>query len=167
MTLQTDTIASWRNMLNALNGMLDMAASHEAADSLMEARLADDMFPLATQIRMLANFPRQWLNNLTGSDLATNEEDPATLTEAKARITETLALFGGLADDAFLADDAMIDLDLPNGMAFHISASDFVRDWSLPNFYFHISTAYAIMRAKGVPLGKTNLVSHMRQYMKT
>ena len=167
MTLQTDTIASWRNMLNALNGMLDIAASHEAADSLMEARLADDMFPLATQIRMLANFPRQWLNSLTGSDLAANEEDPATLTEAKARITETLAIFDALADDAFLADEAVVDLDLPNGMAFHLSAADYVRDWSLPNFYFHISTAYAIMRSKGVPLGKANLIPHMAQYVKS
>ncbi|MEP2735246.1 MAG: DUF1993 domain-containing protein [Erythrobacter sp.] len=167
MTLQTHTITSWRNMLNALNGMLDMAAGHDAAGTMMEGRLADDMLPLATQIRMLANFPRQALNSLAGTDLASNEEDPSSFEEAKSRIAETLAMLDAVSDGAFIADDAMVDLDLPNGMAFSLSAADYVRDWAFPNFYFHTSIAYAIMRSTGVELGKVNLVPHMMQHIKS
>lgn len=167
MTLQTHTISTWRNMLNALSGMLDMAANQEAADTMMEGQLADDMLPLAAQIRMIANFPRQALNSIAGTDLASNEEDPSSFEEAKARIAETLAMLDGVADNAFIADDAMVDLDLPNGMAFSLSAANYVRDWAFPNFYFHITTAYAIMRSNGVALGKANLVPHMMQYVKS
>ncbi|WP_298470721.1 DUF1993 family protein [uncultured Erythrobacter sp.] len=165
MTLQTHTISTWRNMLRALSGMLGKAAAHESAGTLMEGRLADDMLPFATQIRMLANFPRQALNSLANADFVSNEEDPTSLEDAKARIAETLAMLDTVADDAFIADEAMVDLDLPNGMKFRLSAADYVRDWAFPNFYFHVSIAYAIMRSNGVELGKADLVPHMMQHL--
>lgn len=161
------TITTFRNMLGALSGMFDKAANHEAADTLMEGRLAPDMLPLATQVRMLANFPRQALTTISSGSFASAEEDPATLAEAKARIAETLAMIDGFDESTVLADDAMVDLELPNGMKFHLSAADYVRDWVMPNFYFHTSIAYAIMRSAGVDLGKADLVPHMMRHLNT
>lgn len=161
------TVTTFRNMLTALSGMLDKAAAHDSADQLIEGRLAPDMLPFATQIRMLCNFPRQALSQISSASLASNEEDPATLAEAKARVTETLAMLDGFDEAALSPNDTNVDLDLPNGMQFQLTAADFVRDWVFPNFYFHTSIAYAIMRSAGVELGKADLVPHMMQHLKS
>jgi uncharacterized protein len=57
-----------------------------------------------------------------------------------------------------------VALELPNGMAFDMVGATFVRDWALPQFYFHAVTAYAILRHKGVKLGKPDYVGHMMPY---
>ena len=55
---------------------------------------------------------------------------------------------------------------LPIGMTFDLTAEQYARDWALPQFYFHLVTAYAILRANGVPLGKADFVAHMFQYLR-
>ena len=60
----------------------------------------------------------------------------------------------------------MIELKLPNGIVFDMTGAQFVRDWALAQFYFHATTAYAILRHKGVPLGKPDWVSHMFAYIR-
>ncbi len=160
-------ITTYRNMLTALSGMLDKATAHKAADTIIDGRLAPDMLPFATQIRMLANFPRQSLNMISSAELASNEDDPTTLAEAKARIAETLVMLDTFDEQTLLSDDSMVDLELPNGMKFRLSVADYVADWSFPNFYFHTSIAYAIMRSLGVELGKADLVPHMLRHLNT
>lgn len=167
MQLSTHTLTTFRNMLNALGGIVDKAAAQGDGATLIDARIAPDMLPLATQFRMIANFPLQALNSVAGTDIAANDEDPATLEEAKARITETLSLLGKAGDASFMSDDTMVDLDLPNGMKFKMSAADYVADWVFPNFYFHFTTAYAILRANGVELGKADVVPHMMRHLNT
>ncbi len=163
----TTLIATSRNMLTAFSGMLNKAAGHETAATIMQARLADDMLPLATQIRMLANFPRQAVSAISAAQLASNEEDPATLDDAKARVAETLEMLTSVEGGSLMGADEMVDLTLPNGMKFRLSVADYVNDWIFPNFYFHITTAYAIMRSKGVELGKADLVPHMLKHLNT
>lgn len=158
-------LTTWNNMFTALSGMLDKATAHETAGTIMEARLAPDMLPLGTQIRMVTNFPRQALGMIANAELQSNEVDPTTLEEAKVRISETIEMLGAVDEATFLANDTLVDLELPNGMKFRLSAADYVRDWALPNFYFHISTAYAIMRSKGVELGKADLMPHMMRHI--
>ncbi|MEP1606007.1 MAG: DUF1993 family protein, partial [Marinomonas sp.] len=91
-------------------------------------------------------------------------EDPASLDDAKARVAETLEMLSSVDESSLHGEDTMVDLELPNGMKFRMSVADYVSDWVFPNFYFHITTAYAIMRSKGVDLGKADLVPHMMQY---
>ena len=160
----TTLIPTIRNMLTALSGMIDKAAAHDAASTMMDGRIAEDMLPFATQIRMIANFPRQAISTLSPTQLVSNEDDPASLEEAKARVQETLEMLSSVEESTFQSDDTMVDLELPNGMKFRLSVSDYVRDWVFPNFYFHTSIAYAIMRHKGVELGKADLVPHMIQH---
>ena len=57
-------------------------------------------------------------------------------------------------------------LELPNGMAFDMAAEEYVRDWALPQFYFHVVTAYAILRHHGVAIGKGDYVPHMFAYLR-
>ena len=164
MSIHEMLVPTYRNMLRAVTGMIDKAAGH--GEELLEARLAEDMFPLAHQFRFVANMPGEALARIAGADFTSRDENPASFAEAKAWIAETLALVEQVAPRDFMDPAQEFDMTLPNGMTFHLSALAYARDWALPNFYFHTSTAYAIMRANGVSLGKADLVPHMGRYIK-
>ncbi len=84
------------------------------------------------------------------------------MADAEARIAEALACLDAVEPGALDAGgDRAVALELPNGMAFDLTGAQFVRDWTLPQFYFHVSAAYAITRHHGVALGKADLVPHM------
>ena len=166
MTPHDLLIPTWRNMLRALSGMTDKAAKHEKGDALLAEKLADDMLPLSTQYRFVTNLPGEGLARLAGLDFTSRDDDPATFAEAKERINKALAMLDRVRAGNFLGAEEKFDMTLPIGMTFHLSAQEYARDWALPNFYFHISTAYAIMRMNGVALGKADLVPHMGAYVK-
>ena len=87
--------------------------------------------------------------------------------EALARIDETVALVEALASEAIDVDpQTPIAHALPQGMIFDLTAEQYVRDWAIPQFYFHVMAAYAILRSKGVELGKVDYVSHMLGYLR-
>jgi hypothetical protein len=155
---------TYRNMLQTLKSLLDKA------EALLSARLAPDMFPLATQIRFAAvqafDGPRRLLGKAHPAEVEDilNEgrnagDKPGTLAEAKARIDQALAYVDSLAADALdeVAEDEPLVLDLPMGMTFDLTRAQFARDWALGQFYFHIMAAYAILRKEGVEIGKGRL----------
>ena len=81
----------------------------------------------------------------------------ATFAELKARCDRTIAFLEGLDRSAVnAAADRIIDLSFPNGMAFTFTGAELVSFWTLPNFYFHATTAYGLLRAAGVDLGKAD-----------
>ena len=63
-------------------------------------------------------------------------------------------------------DDRPVSFDLPNGMVFDLTAAAYVRDWALPQFYFHLITAYAILRSQGIDLGKADYVQHLLPHLR-
>lgn len=94
-------------------------------------------------------------------------ERPGTLADAYARIDETVALLDGLAADALDATaDKPIAHELANGMIFDLTAEQYARDWTLAQFYFHVMTAYSILRKEGIALGKADYVAHMLPYLR-
>ena len=145
---------------------------------LLSARLAPDMFPLATQIRFACVQAQEAPLRLLGQSLepldalldeGRNAGDrPGTLADARARIDEALAFLDSLPADALDAApaDAPIALTLPMGMTFDLTREQFARDWALGQFYFHVMAAYAILRAEGVAIGKADYVPHMFAYLR-
>lgn len=82
-------------------------------------------------------------------------EAPGTMAAAQGRIAETLAVVEAAAAEGIAVDPASgISHALPIGMVLDVSAERYARDWALPQFYFHVVTAYAILRAQGIALGK-------------
>ena len=136
------------------------------------------MYPLATQVRFACFQAQEPLYRLKGEPLpdALNaladegrkgEENPGSLADAQARLQETMAFLGALTPDALDGDaEREVALDLPNGMIFDMTAEQYVRDWALPQFYFHLNAAYAILRNQGVPLGKGDYVQHAVPYLR-
>lgn len=165
MTLYDQSIAVYRSRLDTLSGLLAKAAAHPKGDALLESRLADDMHPLATQIRFVTNLPGEALPRLTAHEFASRDDNETTIAGAQAAIEEMKALLGDVDSSELVAADETLVIDLPNGMQFTLTAEQYVQDWSLTNFYFHLTTAYAILRMEGLEIGKIDFMPHMMPHM--
>jgi uncharacterized protein len=167
MNIKTILVPTHLQMLGALDGLLAKAEADPRGDALLAARLADDMHPLATQIRYLCNMPGEALARLTGLEFVSSEHDPATLAEARSRIAATRAELEAWSARRFVADEQTVALELPNGMAFDLTAAEYVRDWALPQYYFHVMAAYSILRAAGLAIGKADYAGYMMRYLRS
>jgi hypothetical protein len=181
MTLTTFLVPTYTHMLKALSGWLEKAQAQmdpADAEALLLARLAPDMFPLSTQIRFACVQAQEAVYRLQGFafppsiDELLNEgraagERPGSLADAQGRIAETVALLEALPPDALDADpDSPLAHDLPNGIIFDLTAEQYARDWTVAQFYFHIMTAYAILRAGKVALGKADYIPHLIPHLR-
>jgi hypothetical protein len=181
MSLTSLLVPTYRQMLSTLSAWLDKAQAQMPADkaeALLSAALAPDMFPLATQIRFACVQAQEAIFRLRGEDFPASiarlldegraaRAHPGSIADARARIAETVALLDGLAPDALDVDpQTPISHALPMGMIFDLTAEQYARDWTLPQFYFHLMTAYAILRSEGVDLGKADYVTHMFAYLR-
>lgn len=169
-------LPTYRKMLGAFDAWLAKAEADGKGDDLMGARLAPDMFPLTTQVRFACLQAYEGVARLSNRDLPdaaarllaagrVGGDAPGTLSEARAAIAETLAMLDE-ADAAGPEPSAPLAHELPNGMIFDLTAEQYVRDWALPQFYFHLMAGYAILRAEGVSLGKPDYVAHKFTYLR-
>jgi len=141
--------------LKALSALLDKALDQgfdEAA--LMQAQLAPDMRPLPNQVRMAAFSARGCVARLTGLDWPVTDDNEATFSELQATIALSIAFIESVPREAFVgAEDRDVVLKFPNGQ-FDFKGAQYLTGFALPNFYFHVTTAYALLRAAGVEIGK-------------
>jgi hypothetical protein len=150
--------------LRALSAVLAKAEAHCAERKidpavLCAARLFPDMFPLTRQIMIATDHAKAVAARLTGTENPKFEDVETTLPDLRARIDRTLAFIGGF-DDAAFADAEARTISFkagPRDMAF--SGADYLAAWAVPNFYFHATTAYNILRHNGVPLGKADFLT--------
>jgi len=181
MKLNDLLVPTYTQMLNALAAWLRKAQAERPgaeAESLLTARLAPDMFPLSTQVRFACVQAQEGMHRLNGTafpaslqvllDEGRNAgERPGSMAEALARIDETVALVNSLASvPADQNEQRPIAHALPAGMIFDLTAAQFARDWTLPQFYFHVMSAYAILRSRGISLGKADYVAHMLGFLR-
>lgn len=172
MDLYTLAIPTFVQMLKGMSAQLTKAEAYAAdndlsSQDLVDARLASDMFPLSTQVRFACTQASDLLSRLTGSDSFSPAEDATDFDGLRAQLADAVARLETTPASAFDGvDDKRLELKMPNGIIFDMTGAPFVRDWSLPQLYFHTMAAYAILRHKGVPLGKPDWVSHMFGYIR-
>ncbi len=179
MSLTDLLVPTYAQMLRALSGWLEKAEKQvEGAEALLATRLAPDMFPLSTQVRFSCLQAYEAVHRLRGEDFPQiwhdlleegrrGGEAPGGLADAQARIRDTLSFLEELAPNALDAGaDRAIVLELPDGRIFDMTGEQCARDWALPQFYFHLMTAYAILRSHGVELGKADYVAHAFAYLR-
>src|SRR5512145_2115986 len=150
-------------MLRNLDGVLDKGAAHAAARKidpavLVGARLFPDMFPLAAQVRIASDFAKGAAARLTGNEPPKFDDDEATFDELKARIAKTIAYveqFDAARFDG--ADERKVTIKL-RGEERTFEGRTYLANIVLPNFFFHVTTAYDILRHNGVELGKRDFV---------
>ena len=145
--------------LKGLITVLDKAAAHVAAkkidpQALLQARLYPDMFPLVRQVQIAGDFAKGAAGRLAGAELPSYADDETSFEALIARLQKTIAFVEGLDPAAFAgAEDRDITLVRRGETTVHKGAT-YLLDQALPNFYFHCSTAYAILRHNGVEIGK-------------
>jgi hypothetical protein len=148
--------------LNVLLHLLDRAeASGLDAAALMQARLAPDMRPFPDQIRMAAFSARSCVARLTGQAWPRTEDAEASLAELRATVELSIAFIEGVDPAAFEGAEARrVELRFP-GVELDFEGAGYLTSFAIPNFYFHVSMAYAILRHLGVELGKRDYLGRL------
>lgn len=150
--------------LNALSGLLDKAAAFAAAKKLDPAvlpqwRLAPDMYPLSRQVQIACDQAKNGASRLAGVEPPRYEDNETTIDQLKSRIAKTIAYVNTLdAKKIDAASDREITFPLGPTNKGHMKGDDYLTHFVLPNFYFHLTAAYAILRQCGVDIGKRDFV---------
>jgi hypothetical protein len=120
------------------------------------------MLPLTSQVQICCDNAKGAAARLAGIDPPKHEDTEKTLAELKARITKTLDFMNTVRADQFNgAETREIVLKFPN-LTLKFNGKDYVTKFALPNFYFHATTAYAILRSNGVELGKGDFLGNIQ-----
>ncbi len=157
------SIPVFARMLRNLSTLLDKAAADADARKfdvavLLDARLYPDMFPLLKQVQLACDFAKGASARLAGVPVPPFPDDEKTIDELKARIARVVEFVSGVAAaDVDAGAERDITLKLRDG-SMEMKGLAYFNDVALPNFYFHTTTAYAILRHNGVPIGKRDFV---------
>jgi len=139
-------------------GVAHAAATGASETGMLDWRLIDDMQPLRFQLMVLCNFSKQWPARVAGLPVPADIADSLTLAQFKKEIAASKDYLAGLKPEQFAGrDDVPLTVMIGNGMEPTLPAAQWLTVFATTNLYFHLSTAYGILRARGVPIGKVDL----------
>jgi hypothetical protein len=149
--------------LGNLSAILDKAAAHAAARKidpavLLGARLYPDMFPLTRQVQLATDFAKGSAARLAGQEPPKYDDSETTIDQLKARIARTIEFLQGFRPDQFEgAETREVSLRIRDTVQKYAGLA-YISHVALPNFFFHATTAYDILRHNGVELGKRDFI---------
>jgi len=155
-------------MLRNLENWLDKGVAQAQSRSwdpelLLAARLVADQYPLLKQVQAACDAAKALAARLAGFDVPSHPDDEQTLPEIRERIHKTLAFLESVTPDKVEGGEDR-EMTLPFMPDKRIKGADYVAEMALPNFYFHVVTAYAILRKNGVDLGKRDFIGSLKLY---
>jgi hypothetical protein len=163
MSLYHATIPVFRQMLGGLSTIMDKAAAHATAKKIDEAvftngRLYPDMLPFTRQVFIATDFAKGASARLCGIEVPKYDDTETTFAELKARIQKTVDFIAGLEPEQFNgAETRDVTIQL-RGEPTTFKGRAYLFHFALPNFYFHTTTAYDILRHMGVEIGKPDFI---------
>lgn len=149
--------------LKSLKPLLEKGAAHAAAKKfdpgvLVASRLAPDMFPLGRQVQIASDIAKAAAARLSGTEPPKWEDTETTLPELMARIDKAIDYLQGFKPAQIDgAETRTVTINTPRG-ALSFTGLDYLRHWVMPNFYFHATTIYALLRHNGVEIGKADFL---------
>jgi hypothetical protein len=152
--------------LSQLLGFFDKADAYAEAKKfdvsvLVNSRLAPDMLPFVRQIQIASDNAKFGVARLAGIEAPKFEDNEKTLDELRARVRKTLDFIKSVPASAFEgAEDRDIKIAVPN-RTFEMKGLTYLRGWVLPNVFFHVTTAYLILRHNGVDVGKRDFLGEL------
>ena len=156
-------VGMYDRLLDSLAHLLDKGAAFAAADgsdpdAILDWRLIDDMHPLRFQAEVVISFARQWIARAAGLPVPERLPEGLTLDGLRAAITTAKTDLSALTPDQFAGrDDLPLTVQITEQMTPTLPAGQWLSVFATTNIYFHLSMAYAILRMKGVPIGKIDL----------
>jgi uncharacterized protein len=162
MTKNETTLPVFHKYLGNLLAWFDKAEAHAAAkkfsvDTLLGARLAPDMFPLVKQVQAACDAAKFLAARLSGTEAPKHADTETTLAELRVRVQTVRDYLASFDDAAFAGGESCI-VPLPFWPGKGMVGSDYLATMATPNFYFHYSMAYALLRHNGVDLGKADFI---------
>jgi hypothetical protein len=150
--------------LSALSGILKKAEAHCAERKIdpavmLSLRLYPDMFPLTRQVQIAADAAKGAGARLAGVEIPSFPDDEKTFDELQARIKKTIDFLKSLDPKDFAHAEAREVTVKVRGQDLTFKGGDYLRTWALPNFFFHVTTAYNILRHNGLDIGKSDYLA--------
>jgi uncharacterized protein len=160
--LYAASVPIFKKMLGALDTVLARAEAHATEkkyepDALLQARLFPDMFPLTRQVQIACDFAKSVPSRLAGADVPAYEDTEKTFADLRARIRKTLDHIGTIDAAKFAGAEGreiVLRPGTPRERTFVGEA--YLYSYGIPQFFFHIATAYNILRHNGIELGKAD-----------
>ena len=158
--MYTNSVPVFKQLLTAMKAILEQANAQVAAksmqpDALLQARLFPDMFPLVKQVQIAADFARGITARLAGIEVPAFEGTEASFADLDALLTQTLAFLDGVDAAKFDGSEGKeIVLRPGTPKEKKLGGQAYLSSYGLPQFFFHVTTTYAILRHSGVPIGK-------------
>lgn len=163
-TLYTASVPVFVQMLGALRQMLVKAEAHASAkgidpDALLQARLYPDMFALLRQVQVASDFAKSVTARLAGVDVPKLDDTEKTFAQLEMRIDTVLAFIGSLDKTLFeQAETREIVTQAGTPREKRFNGQTYLLNYGLPQFFFHATTAYAILRHNGIEVGKKDYI---------
>ncbi|MET0332213.1 MAG: DUF1993 domain-containing protein [Dyella sp.] len=158
--IHSASVAVFKQLLGGLSTILGKAQAHAEdkhlePSALTEARLFPDMFPLRRQVQIACDFARGVSARLAGVELPTFEDNEQTLQELRGLIERSIAFIDAL-DPAHFDTAAQRQIVIRPGTPKerHFNGQDYLQSYGLPQFFFHVTTSYALLRHNGLEIGK-------------
>jgi uncharacterized protein len=158
--------AIFQSRLTTLEHLLKVAQTHFTGnESFLQHRITADMLPCGTQIAFTCNQPRNFALWCDGQPADNLDPEVTSLSQAYEYIENTQALLSNIpVVEAKL--DEISRIDLGQGLYLELSGSAYIHEFLIPNFYFHLVTAYDILRMAGVPIGKRDYMLHLAPFVR-
>ncbi len=163
-----DLVAQYRKTLTNLDAILSKAEEYAATknfpvENFMSARLAPDMLPFWRQVTIACDVAKSAAAAFTDSAAPRFEDNETNFAQLHDRISRTIAFLDTLPASAYTASESsVVKVPFPPGKA--LKAPEYALCRSLPNFFFHVSMAYALLRAGGVPVGKGDFLGQLNLF---
>ncbi|MBI5907726.1 MAG: DUF1993 domain-containing protein [Burkholderiales bacterium] len=166
LSMYQASVPVFKQMLGALSGVLAKAEAHATArkidpNALLQARLFPDMFALLRQVQVAADFAKSVSARIAGVDVPSFEDKEESFADLQARIAKTLAFLDSLSPaqiDGSEDRKIVTQAGTPKEKVF--TGQSYLLNYGLPHFFFHVTSAYAILRHNGVGVGKTDYIGN-------
>ena len=162
--MYTNSVPVFTQLLTAMQANLrttaaDVAAKSMAPEAFLQARLFPDMFPLVKQVQIACDFARGVSARLAGVDVPSHDGNEASFADLDALLDKTLAFIGGLDAARFDgAEGREIVLRPGTPKERKLGGQAYLSSYGLPQFFFHVTTTYAILRHNGIAIGKKDFM---------
>ena len=162
------SVEVFTNALGNLSLVLEKGLAHATQRNfepavLLAARLAPDMLPLTRQVQIACDLAKNSVARLAAQEPPRFEDTETTFEQLRARIGRVIDYLKSVPASAFEGSETR-DIRVPSGQrAYEFKGLEFLQRWAIPNVFFHVTTAYAILRHNGVDLGKRDFLGPMRE----
>lgn len=159
-------IPQFSKMLNNLSALLNKAQAYAEqkkfdVSNLLNARLAPDQFNFTRQVQMTCDTAKNYAAKLTGKEAPKHEDTEVTLAQLQERLQKTISYLSSVTADEFKGwQDRKVTNPRREGK--FLPADEFAMQHAIPNFYFHLTTAYSILRNNGVDVGKKDYLGDIK-----